>query len=169
MPRPTPQISTGRKVLYYAGQTLLVIGVGSFLYTFVAFLGVMKNFGQSSGSFDGDPSFSNGFGPFKFAIIGIVLIILGNVLRTIGLAGAAGSGLVLNPEKARQDLSPYSSALGGVAADALGSMRENLDEQRVVNSSAAPAVGSSIMVRCPACHELSPETAAFCSHCGQKL
>ena len=53
------------------------------------------------------------------AVGGIVLIILGTILRRIGVRGVAGSGVILDPEQARRDVEPWSRMTGGVVSDAL--------------------------------------------------
>ncbi|MEO7933076.1 MAG: SHOCT domain-containing protein [Chthoniobacterales bacterium] len=50
---------------------------------------------------------------------GMALIVLGMILAGLGRAGAAGSGIVLDPEKARRDVEPWSRMQGGMAKDAL--------------------------------------------------
>jgi hypothetical protein len=45
-------------------------------------------------------------------------MVIGGILMNIGARGAAGSGLVLDPEKARQDLEPWSRMGGGIVPGA---------------------------------------------------
>ena len=58
-----------------------------------------------------------GFG-FR-AVGGMVLIGLGQFVMNIGKVGAAGAGLILDPEKAREDMKPWSQMKGGVINDTL--------------------------------------------------
>ena len=46
-------------------------------------------------------------------------MVVGGIVSGIGRAGAAGSGLILDPEKAREDIEPWSRMTGGVVKDAL--------------------------------------------------
>ena len=50
------------------------------------------------------------------------LMIAGGVLATVGAAGAAGSGLKLDPEQARKDLEPWARLGGGLTKDSLDEM-----------------------------------------------
>ncbi|HSK68707.1 MAG TPA: zinc ribbon domain-containing protein [Candidatus Limnocylindria bacterium] len=150
--RNSKEISQGRKTLYYGGMALM--GIGFLLFISVFFTGFSRM---------GNPmSFIQGPGFMSRGVVGFVMIAAGAVLRGIGARGTAGSGLVLDPEKAREDLSPYTSALGGMARDAMDSFRgqggagEKPGEQRV-------------MVRCRSCRALNAEDAKFCSQCGQPL
>ena len=102
------QISPERRGLYYFG--MILTGVGLLLFISVFFMGISA-------------MTSHDFGPPKFFInapIGMVCMIIGQVLMKVGARGAAGSGIVLNPGKAREDLSPWAQAAGGLVKDALG-------------------------------------------------
>ena len=66
-----------------------------FLSTFVS---AAMNFGNFD-NFDGQVRSQM----FR-AIGGMVLIVIGQIVRGIGARGLAGSGVVLDPEKAREDL-----------------------------------------------------------------
>ncbi len=50
---------------------------------------------------------------------GVVLITIGVLLMNIGAKGWAGSGVVLDPDRARKDVEPWSRMGGGVLNDAL--------------------------------------------------
>lgn len=106
---PNKQISDDRKAAYYSGMVLMVIGFVTFLSVFVTGI---SNFGDFS-SFDQDVKSS-----MTRAIVGMVLIIIGGALRTYGVRGAAGSGVILDPEKARDDLEPWTRMAGGMVKDA---------------------------------------------------
>ena len=54
---------------------------------------------------------------------------VGELLKKIGARGLAGSGLILNPDRARKDLKPYSKMAGGMLEDAL----ENRDLSQSVS------------------------------------
>ena len=78
----------------------------------------------------------------------------------IGARGAAGSGLILDPEKAREDLNPYTSAAGGMINDAL-------KEVEILNPKSDGK--DLIKVRCQSCKELNDEDAKFCKNCGKEI
>ena len=94
------------------------------------------------------------------AIGGMALLIVGGIVRGIGAKGLAGSGTVLDPKQARDDLEPYSRMAGGMLKDAL-------DEAGV--SGRKPEPERVIMVKCPACGKLNQEDSKFCQECGRKL
>jgi hypothetical protein len=91
------------------------------------------------------------------ALGGMVLLIVGGIIRGIGATGLAGSGVILDPERARQDLEPYSRMAGGMVKDALEEADLHLggNPQRV------------IMIKCPACGKLNEEDSKFCQECGK--
>ena len=91
---------------------------------------------------------------FGFALTGIGLF-----LRSIGERGLAGSGVVLDPEKARQEMEPLSKMTGGIIKDTL--------EETDINLGAKPE--RVIMVKCPSCGKLNEENAKFCQECGKEI
>jgi len=109
--QPSPE----RKMVYYAGMALMVVGFLCFGSVFV------------SGCLD------TGRGPdFNFAnavsrqhseavrgILGMGMIIAGAFLRNAGRMGLAGSGIKLDPEEARKDVEPWARMGGGVLKDVL--------------------------------------------------
>lgn len=103
-------ISPERKALYYFGNGVALIGVLSFVSVFVT--GIM-HFGDFS-NFDAEAR-SAGIR----ALLGMGMIVVGSVIANIGARGAAGSGLLLDPQKAREDVEPWSRMAGGVMSDAL--------------------------------------------------
>jgi hypothetical protein len=114
---PIRQITPERKTLYRAGQIIGVLGLLSFLSTFVS---AALNFGDFT-NFESDVR-----SMMLRAVGGMIMMILGGVLTTIGAAGPAGSGLNLDPEKARQDLEPWARMQGGLAKDTLDEMGVDL-------------------------------------------
>lgn len=60
------------------------------------------------------------------ALGGMLLMIVGTVLKTIGVRGFAGSGVVLDPDKARDDLEPWAKMAGGMFKDAAEGAGVNL-------------------------------------------
>ncbi len=107
---PRRQISPQRKGAYYAGTALQVIGFLTFGSVFVT--GIMH-----FGDFDNFESETKSAG--LRAILGMAVIILGSVIRGIGVRGVAGSGMILDPQSAREDVEPWSRMAGGMLKDAL--------------------------------------------------
>ena len=94
------------------------------------------------------------------ALTGIVLIVVGGIVMGIGARGAAGSGLVLDPKKAREDLEPFTRMGGGMLKDALDEADINLGK------SSSEKV---IMIKCRNCQKLNEEDSKFCQECGKPL
>ena len=102
-------VSDGRKFAFYLGTAVSAVGLVLFLSVFVT------TFGAVGGAADpGDVP-----GAFARAPIGFILIIVGQFIRSVGARGAAGSGLVLDPKQAREDLEPWARMGGGMVGDAL--------------------------------------------------
>ena len=138
MKQPNYNVSEGRKILFYGGMVLSIIGLLMFLSTFL--------------------SLFTGRGPNMAApFVGILLIAAGQVIRTIGQRGLAGSGVILDPQQAREDLEPYARSAGGLLKDAL--------EETDLTKPGEPVV----KVRCRICQALNDETANYCQQCGEKL
>ena len=143
------KISPQRRGLYYGGMALTALG-------FVMFIAVFISMAASFGNFD--PMQGNPAGSFVWAAAGVVLIVIGGLMKRVGARGLAGSGVMLDPEKARDDLAPYTQALGGMARDAAEAFR---------GEGGQPA--QAVKVRCAHCRALNDEDARFCSQCGQAL
>ena len=93
------QISDERKAAYYIGMSIAILGAISFASVFVsAFL----HFGDSGLG----PDFGKSLALRAFG--GMALMILGGAIQGIARRGLAGSGVVLDPEQARDDLEPYT-------------------------------------------------------------
>lgn len=104
------QISPERKVVYYLGMGLLIVGGLLFLSTFlsaVLHFGDFDNFAERSRSM------------MLRAVLGMGLMVVGVVLQMVGRAGLAGSGIKLDPEQAGPDVEPWSRMKGGMVRDAL--------------------------------------------------
>jgi len=154
----TREISQGRKTTYYLGMIIMVIGVLMFLSTFVTFA---MHFGDFS-NFE-DNARSNMFRAFG----GMGLIILGGIIMGIGRRGLAGSGAVLDPKQAREDLEPYSRMAGGMIKDALDESGISLGSAQ--KPSPEKIIEKVIMIKCPACGKLNEEDSKFCQECGTRL
>jgi hypothetical protein len=147
------QISESRKAVYYAGMVLTGIGLVSFLSLFFT---VFTSFGTGS---------RHGGGPgFGAAVAGMVMMIAGGFLMNLGKQGLAGSGILLDPERTREDLKPWNRMAGGMLQDSLSQVRvvQKLEE-RLDNP--APEV----KLRCRSCQALNDEKAKFCNQCGQAV
>ena len=152
------KISNERKAIYYLGIFFVVTGFILFISGFL----VVE-----------DPGFS--MGPpifFKRAVMGMVCIVIGAILTTIGLRGMAGSGLILDPEKAREDLKPFNTAKGEMINDVL----ENIDVvQNLANgfsdrtTSNESSTKEIVKIRCRECSALNEEDAKFCKACGKSM
>lgn len=145
------KISEERKAAYYIGMVIIVIGFLTFGSVFVT---GMIHFGDFS-NFENEAKSS-----MARAIIGIVLVAVGGIIRGIGARGAAGSGLVLDPEKAREDLEPFTRMGGGMLKDAL-------DEADIHLGKGSPE--KVIMIRCRNCQKLNEEDSKFCQECGKPI
>ena len=146
----TRQISEGRKAAYYGGMVLTILGALSFGSVFVT---AALNFGNFT-NFEADArsSMLRAFG-------GMVLMIVGTIIRMIGARGLAGSGAVLDPGRAREELEPYTRMAGGMVKDAL-------DEADVDLSGRSERV---VMIKCMSCGTLNEDGSKFCQECGQTL
>jgi len=104
------QIPPERRAIFYVGLIVSVIGILSFLSTFLSFaahFGDFTNFEQRGSSM------------MMRAVIGMVMMIAGGLLSGVGKAGLAGSGITLDTEQARRDVEPWSRMAGGVLKDAM--------------------------------------------------
>jgi hypothetical protein len=145
------RISEGRKAVYYTG---IVIGV-------VGFLTFGSVFVSAADMNPGDPGWNSRSESMGLrAVLGMGLMIAGGIMAVIGSRGAAGSGLVLDPEKAREDLEPFSRQAGGMVKDAL-------DEADIHLGREPPE--TKVVVRCRACAALNDEDAKFCKACGKPV
>jgi hypothetical protein len=115
------QISEDRKTAYYVGLLLMTVGFLAFASIFVtSFL----NFGNFS-NFDAN---ARSFGLRAF--LGIGLMIVGRFLTRVGARGLAGSGIILDPEQAREDVEPWARMAGGVIKDAVDESGLNLNRPK---------------------------------------
>jgi len=146
------KISEERKTAYYVGMIIMVIGGLLFASVFVSFI---TNFGNFS-NFE-----SRGRSGMARGFIGMVLLIIGQFIRGVGARGLAGSGVILNPEKARGELEPYSRMTGGMVKDALD------EADLTLGTKSGPE--RVIMIKCPACKKLNEEDSKFCQECGKEI
>lgn len=129
-----------RKTLYYFGMILSIIGIILFLSNFVAiFTGNLFNFNPI------------------IPLVGFFMIAIGQIIRTIGSKGIAGSGIILDPEKAREDVKPYSKAMGGVIDDVMSNVDTKSANKEIIK------------IKCRNCGTLNDEDSTYCKSCGEKL
>lgn len=143
------KISTGRKATYYIGIGLIVVGIILFFSVFFSAIGSFNDPWKTP--------------PFQNAIIGMIMMIVGGVLAAVGRGGTAGSGVILDPEKAREDLKPFNEAKGEMINDTLENVKV-LD--KFINHSEVREV---VRIKCRNCGALNEEDAKFCKGCGQEL
>ena len=141
------QISTRRKVLYYGGGLLMVAGIGTFVFHIA--WGALGGFENAE--------FKERLPAVMLTSMAIAMV--GGFLNVIGGKGLAGAGLILDPDRARKDLKPYSKMAGGMLEDAL--------ENRDLSQSVSP--GETIKIRCRPCGWLNDEESNFCHECGKPI
>lgn len=145
------KLTKGRKVTYYVGIGMMVIGFILFISVFFTISNQMNNpFGGNT-----SPSFMN-------SVIGMLLMIAGAIVMNIGARGTAGSGLLLDPDKAREDMKPFHEAKGKMINDVMS----NID---VVGKITKPLEEITVIkIRCRSCGGLNDEDAKFCKSCGKE-
>lgn len=144
------KISSERKAFYYIGLVLIVVG-------FILFISNIFTFGSDDMFYGGALTF------MARPLVGMICVIIGSILRSIGEKGTAGSGLILDPEKAREDLKPHNIAKGKMINDAM----ENIDIVKDIGNGEVQK--EIIKIRCKNCGELNDEDAKFCKSCGREV
>jgi hypothetical protein len=144
------KISGERHAAFYVGTALAVIGV---LLVFSVLLSGAQRFGDFSDFEVRARSESTR------ALVGMALIVVGCIVRGIGARGLAGSGLMLNPKRARRELEPFSRMAGGM-------LKDTLEEADVDLSGRGERV---VMIKCAQCAKLNEADAKFCQECGQRF
>ena len=142
------QVSLGRKIAFYLGYLLMAAGVILSLSAFLTGL-------------PGTPS-RLGFLALRF-LGGAALIVLGWGMRRIAIRGLAGSLLILDPPRARDDLEPWSRAAGGLLDAALSEVRALKDAGR------RSEAGAEARMRCPRCETSNEADARHCKRCGAEF
>jgi len=143
------QISERRQGAYYIGAALMILGGLLFASVFLTFF---LHFGDFS-DFNGRAR-SSGFR----ALGGMGLVAVGAMLRRMGARGLAGSGALLDPDKARKDLEPYSRMAGGMLHDAMDAFEKSGTPGEQVTG-----------IKCRECGHVNHETDKLCSQCGKPL
>ena len=144
-------ISKNRKLAYYLGMGLSGIGLVLFY----------RSLSASPPGYPLAHLWHAGWLAHVAGIIGFILIFIGQAIANIAKRGLAGSGVVLDPEKAREDLAPYTHMAGGMVKDVAEGFREGAGDEK----KAPPHV----MLRCRSCETLNPEDAKYCKQCGKLL
>lgn len=143
------KLSEKRKTTYYVGMGMMILGFILFMSTFFTFASMFNNpFSHNLGSFIIRP------------VIGMLLMISGAIVMNIGAKGAAGSGIILDPEQAREDLRPFNEAKGGMINDVVS----NID---VIDQFTNPRTAREVIrIKCRSCGALNEEDAKYCKNCG---
>ena len=147
------QVSPGRKLAFYGGYVCMVAGLVLWVTVFTSLFGKSASFSPSA----------IGYLTLR-AALGLALLLLGRVLRRIGILGLAGSMVVLDPPKAKEDLEPWSRAAGGLVDAALSEV--SALKRPAEPRAAAPGPTS---VPCPRCQAPNEPGARFCGQCGGGL
>lgn len=92
---------------------------------------------------------------------GIAMIVAGVFVRRAGKMGLAGSGVILDPAKARQEVEPFSRMTGGAIKDAL--------EEADIKIGSGGNSERVVVIKCTTCGTLNDQDAKFCKSCGQKI
>jgi len=159
MTEPNRNLSDERKAAYYVGMIISVIGFltfGSVFVTAAMQFGDFSNFVADARSM------------MMRAVIGMGMMIVGGIVMSIGSRGVHGSGILLDPEKQRRDVEPWSRMQGGMIDDALSEVK-TLDNLTGAGAGNQPAPQTQVKVRCRACSALNDETDKFCGQCGAQL
>lgn len=147
------KIPKERKVAYYIGMGMMIVGFLLFISVFFSVASFMSN---DNMNFSAGPSFGN-------SIWGMLLFIIGGIVMSIGAKGAAGSGVILDPEKAREDLKPFNEAKGEMLNDVINNI------EVVEKFTEAQEPKEVIKIKCRNCGSLNDEDSKFCKSCGQQL
>jgi rRNA maturation endonuclease Nob1 len=76
---------------------------------------------------------------------------------------------VLDPQRSRKDLEPWSRAAGGMTDDALDEIELAKKLGKKLDEPTAAAAEPVVKVRCRGCSALNDEKAKFCSQCGAAM
>lgn len=190
------KISKQRQATYYIGNAISLIGILIFLSFFLQMMGGFSDSLSSSPftqlseqsfkiNVDGQDVVVMGnakrpfsgirasAGPnFATPFIGMIMIISGQFVANIGKNGLAGSGVILNPEQAREDLQPYNIAKGQMLSDSLEEVQAIKSITSALSDKTTQGENPSvplIKVRCSSCKSLNDESSKFCNQCGIPL
>ncbi len=148
-PPPNRQLTARRKTAYYLGMGFMVAGLLLFASVFVyGILFVGPGFRDSQVKWI-----------MLLACTAMGLLFAGGIVQQVGARGLAGSGVLLDPQRARRELEPFSRMAGGMVGDALNEVGERI-------TGAAERV---VMIKCSSCGKLNEEDSKFCQECARKL
>jgi hypothetical protein len=157
---PARDIPPERRTLYHFGQVLGLVGLLLFLSTFFSFA-------AGFGNFDGFEARTRSI-MFR-AIGGIVLMMVSGGVMNVAARGLAGSGMLLDPQRARREQEPWTRMQGGMLDDAIDEIVPG-GVERVIDRLAPGEPGAEVIrVRCPKCRALNDEHARFCNQCAATL
>lgn len=160
MNKPRRNLSPERKAIYYLGSGMGLLGFILFISTFFS---AASNFGDFTNFQERTRSMA-----FR-SIAGMVLMIAGGFVAGVGARGLAGSGVVLDPEKAREDLEPWNRMAGGMTNDVLSDVGLANAAEKALNRIGGDETKDVVKVRCRSCQALNDEQAKFCDQCGAAL
>ncbi len=156
---PNYDVSPERKATYYIGMAIMAVGFLIFISVFFSQINSFGNFDNFHGRAQSS---------MTRAFVGMILIVIGGVVKGIGKRGLAGSGVILDPQQEREDMEPWSRMSGGMTNDAMSEIDlvNNMNDRLT-----GPDHGSkeTIKVRCRECRTLNDEDAKFCDECGAKM
>ena len=181
--KESDDFSPQRRLLYYSGMVLSGIGLFLILSIFVTAAMSIRAAERPS------------FAMFMLrGVGGMVLMIVGGIVRGIGERGQDESVAARGPKAMREDLDPFIDTVTRRAqepaarpglelyprktwedakpfTDAIGRNVQQFDveEYRADSMEKREAADVQVMVRCRYCRALSPEDANFCDQCGAKL
>ncbi len=163
------EISNERKKAFKKGNIILLIGFLIFMSGFLAVIPFVFNILKA---FHSPESFQLPIGSiicfFISGPLGMILIITGVIMRVIGARGLAGSGVILDPKRAREECEPLTRMYGGMVKDALDEADINLGNKHQ-NTTPRETVKEIIKIKCHSCSCLNNDSAVFCQSCGKKL
>lgn len=130
---PRRQISPERKAVYYSGMFVCAIGV---LTIALNMIGLMRDGERRMNEFRSNPfqmlplsgqgaEGSRSPAPlqdssrFLYFGLGMGLIVVGFIMMSVGARGPASTGLILDPERQREETEPWVRMAGGMVKDAL--------------------------------------------------
>jgi hypothetical protein len=91
-----------------------------------------------------------------FFIIGSIIRIIGDAMCTISKKGEAAAGLILDPQKEREDKKEQNKGFGGQISDMI-------EEIPIVKNLIV------IKIKCRECGNLNDELNKFCGTCGKEI
>lgn len=178
MTEPRKELDPARKAMYYTGMGVMAVGLIIFISNFFFIASgpphhsTKEFFANPHEVMDQDSDAASGFmtGMIVRGVIGMVLIAGGGVLMGIGRSGMAGSGILLDPTQARQDLEPWNRARGGMISDTISEIPavETMLKDTEKREEQPPPL-PVVKVRCTACRALNDEGAKFCGQCGKAI